>query len=139
MYIAINIEEYNIHNLFLSESTKNTVIENSLFTRLFYSTENINLNGCFFVLNVNNYIDENKTQELLSRIHNIELDILLLYQHNILSNNQKIKKLMLRENINNQINNKYSKINEKKQIIIKISGIWEDYTEYGLTFKIINL
>lgn len=133
MYLAINMEEYNINNIFFSDSTKNTVIENSLFARLFYSTPNINLNGCFFAINITDYIKNNKISNLLNHINIIENDILNLY------NTKSIKILKLKETINNQINNKYSKFSDNKQVIMKISGIWDNNNEYGLTFKIINL
>jgi len=129
MYIGLNIKDYNIKNIFYSEQTKNTVIENSFFSRIFYSTENINLNGCFFTIDLNEFDDNNILIKLLDKIEN---EILSLYK------NTGVKYLKLKDSIVNQLISKNGK-NKNKKIVVKISGIWDNYNTYGLTFKLINI
>ena len=88
MFIAIRLENYNSRNFFISESIRNTVIENSSFIRIFYSTENVAFNGITFNLDINDYtiskyfnkwrcnftIETNSA--LLASIKSIENDIL---------------------------------------------------------------
>ena len=129
MYIGLNIRDYNIKNIFYSEQTKNTVIENSFFSRIFYSTENINLNGCFFTIDLDEFNDNNILIKLLDKIEN---EILSLYK------NTGVKYLKFKDSIVNQLINKNGK-NKNKKIVVKISGIWDNYNTYGLTFKVINI
>ena len=129
MYIGLNIKDYNIKNIFYSEQTKNTVIENSFFSRIFYSTENINLNGCFFTIDLDEFNDNNILIKLLDKIEN---EILSLYK------NTGVKYLKFKDSIVNQLINKNGK-NKNKKIVVKISGIWDNYNTYGLTFKVINI
>ena len=39
MNIAVPINEFNINNVFFQESIKNTIMDNSQFSRLVYSSE----------------------------------------------------------------------------------------------------
>ena len=79
--------------------------------------------------------DIKSNKELLQGIYDIESTVLNKY-----SNNYKIQKKVIYDTLktgtikffptetNNSLNN--------KNFILKISGIWENETEYGVTYKI---
>jgi hypothetical protein len=67
MLLVIQTSSYTPTAIHMSSAVKNNVIENSLFTRLFYSTKNFTTNGLFL---------KNFTQ---SQIKQIEANLLKLY------------------------------------------------------------
>ena len=140
MNISIDIDKINFNNIFFLEPIKNTVIEKFNFIRIIYSNEDIILNGLYITLFINiisvdkhfskfkcNY-DYESNKELIKKIEKIEKKILQKYDIKPI---YKIKeqldtnylKLFIDKN-ENQINGKF---------ILKISGIWEDEREYGIT------
>ena len=54
MYLAINPKQFNIHNVMLSDKTKNNVMENGSFFRLYYSDNLCNSNGLFIYFTLQN-------------------------------------------------------------------------------------
>ena len=91
MFIVLDINEFNLHNIFYHEKVKNTVMDNSNFLRILYSNELFTLNGIFikftFTLNgiekvfnkykcsIDNKIIEN--QHIISKLKVIENHILV--------------------------------------------------------------
>ena len=47
MYIVLKLEEFDINNIFFLERVKNTVMDNSNFSRVIYSNNIFTLNGIF--------------------------------------------------------------------------------------------
>ena len=152
MYISTNIDDFNINNVILTEPMKNTVIDNSNFIRIMYSTNLLTLNGIYIVCNINNItidfyfqkykcsfnIDENSN--FINKIDIFESEIL----NNIYFNNKNKKKVLTEqvktgniklflEHSNNIDNNNI----DTNNIILKVSGIWESENEYGITYKFI--
>ena len=54
MYLAINPTQFKIHNVMLSDKTKNNVMENGNFYRLYYSDSLCNSNGLFIYFTLQN-------------------------------------------------------------------------------------
>ena len=151
MSLALPIHQFNINNIFFQEAIKNTIMSDSNFFRIIYSDALVMLNGiCLeFTLPII-YIDKsfNKfkcifdkqlNHTLIQAICKAEYDILAkcsekninknpIYRLSNQLRNGVIKVLNL-SSINNTTNN----INKK--FIIKISGIWSNDFEYGLTYK----
>ena len=125
MYISILLNEFIINNIFFTEPTKNTVIDDSIFTRIIYSTSEININGCFFIFDIKENIND-----IVKLLEKIELEILDLYKFN--TNCQKNKTIKVKDVLFKNRNNL------QNELIIKISGIWEDNSNFGLTFKFLN-
>lgn len=148
MYLVLELDELNINNVFYHEKVKNTVMDNSNFSRVIYSNELFMLNGIFVKFNLNLYAVEksfNKYKCLFDiKLHN---DIILkistveknLMERHILSNKTPVYR------ISEQLNNGFLKIfneaecMEKNEFILKIYGIWENECEYGLTYKFISI
>ena len=124
------------------EKVRNTVLENSDFTKIIYSNEFIGLNGIYLkvffinfkIENFNNKTKYNLNNEsnniMIEKLCNIEKNILEFYNKNL--NHQY--------NLQKQLNNGIYKcvINDNKLFVtLKISGIWQNQNSCGLTFKFI--
>ena len=160
MFLSIDINKTPIdsNNIIISDKTKNNVISNpnSSYSRILYSNTHVTFNGLLlnFVLNGARVVDSyNKIlchvndNTIIQKILEIEDIILCKY------NSRKNKKYKLAEILkekcirifkNDRINlhntqtksiTKKIDVNKPVNIILKISGIWEDNKEYGLTMK----
>lgn len=148
MNIILDINDFNINNIFFQESIKNTVISNSKFIRIYYSNSILSINLIFIKIPItiisyekfyNKYkcvINLNKDTSHIKTLINIEKEILNKININKIKN-YDIYKNLYSSNINLFINNinKYNIISN--YIIIKISGIWETENDCGITYKFI--
>jgi hypothetical protein len=148
MYVVLDIDDFNINNIFYQEKVKNTVMDNSNFLRANYSNDIFILNGIFIKFNLQLYSIEksfNKYKCLFEiKPHQ---DIIIKFS--------AIEKYMMEKHIattktpiyriSEQLNNGFLKIfneadcKENNDFILKIYGIWETECEYGLTYKFINI
>ncbi len=145
MLLAISLSDFQKDKIIFCDPIKNTVIDNSKFIRLIYSPEYYTLNGLFMAIpfvdyrlenNFNRYkcyLNSEKNAEIIKNIITIEQQILDKY------NLSKIKVYKLRENIKNGIIKVFNENNSFKNFILKISGLWENNSEYGLTYKFITI
>jgi len=153
MNIIYNINQFKFHNLFLLEPKRNIIMDGK-FTKIVYSDELIvmngiylitpfddfyvenNLNKCVLKLNIHNAINTNIITELIK----IESNIIQYYKHLFECSKKPfalLKEQILNGNIKLYSNNSN---NEKKcKIIIKISGIWENEDQVGLTYKFMEI
>ena len=156
MNIVLSESQFNIENMYFMEPIVNTIIDNSMFIKILYSNKLVTLNGLFLNLNINITNNElyfkkikytyditnlhNKT--ILNKIYSIESNILDKY----MCSKPKTKKYSVYETMktgvikifpnapnihNHSINHKNNNV-----FLLKISGIWENETEYGLTYKL---
>ena len=150
MFLSLTPEQFKIHHILFSEKVENKVINNSDFYRIMYSDEicvMTGLNIFFSLSNINIERYFNKVKCSILDDHNTkiinalkEIEGLILKKFNILNSN---KKCVL--NIASQLKNNYIKIYTNKYIsdgnktrlslLLKISGIWESESEYGITFR----
>ena len=147
MYLAINLDDFDSHFIMLSEKTKNNVMSNSDFYRLYYSDTYYNSNGLYVFfgfdnLNISKYFNKMKgsfkksdNKHLITKLQLLEKNILKLFP---------IKRKSPIYRITEQLNNGFIKIfgdyeqntgMRSFQIVLKISGIWSDVDQYGLTFR----
>jgi hypothetical protein len=146
MNIIKNIEQFNINSVFFCDPIKNNIINNSQFIRIIYSTAFLTLNGIYIFIPIsysiiekyyNKFkctIDNNRFKEIIDKIILIEASILKTHCKN---NKQAIYKLSEQLKLGiikifsytEPTNNSFS---------LKISGIWETDTEYGLTYKFVT-
>tara|TARA_B000000609_G_C24165452_1_gene346584 strand:+ start:1057 stop:1509 length:453 start_codon:yes stop_codon:yes gene_type:complete len=147
MILTIPIDKFNIENIYFGDYIKNIVIENSLFIRLFYSTELFTINGVYIsfpiVMKTIEHHFKNKftcsfsyheNKDVFEKIKTIESNILKKIH---------IDKKSMEHCISNQFKSGFIKIFDNKKdhnkIIMfncKISGIWEQSNSYGLTYKL---
>ncbi len=152
MFLILNTNQYDKHNVLFSERSENKVINNSDFYRIIYSDEYASFTGVNIEFQLHNvsiekYFNKIKccmrdgdvlNNEVSNKIKLIEQDI--LDKFNILG---KSKTPIM--NISTQINNNFIKIYSNKfitygpkltiKLLLKISGVWESENEYGLTFR----
>jgi hypothetical protein len=151
MNITEHIKDYSINNIFFLEPIKNTVIDNSYFIRILYSNAIFTLNGLYLnvtfnnvsLLNNNNKVKYNikvaNNVEIINFIKQLECDLL----DKIKLEKRKIYKIteQLQSGVIKIINNNYNSVTalDYNNYVLKISGLWETPTEYGLTYKFINI
>ena len=122
MLLLENIESYNKQFLFLLPAVKNNLIANSLFTRIIYSPPMIAFNGLYLSIP-----PDIVHTSFLNKLNDLEHDILSVYTcSSPKKKNLHIKQLFIY---------KSSQITDK--VILKISGIWESETAFGLAYKLI--
>jgi len=147
MYMAIPVNQYKSSNIFFGEPIKNTIIENSVFRRIIYSHPEISFNSIniFFTfshLTVKKFY--NKWKCIFNDTTN--KNTLLSIESNIL---QKLR--ICRKNpvysITHQVQNNMFKVFSERMepgdfreytVVLRISGIWESETEYGITYKFVD-
>jgi hypothetical protein len=147
MNFIMNKSYYDNNNIYIMDGVINNVIENGLFHRLIYSNSIMTLNALIFKYTFNNvvliknfnkykftYPDDINNSKNINEIKNVELNIINKF------NLKSSKKYCIRESITidniklyseKELNNNYEKID----VYLKISGIWVNDNEYGLTFK----
>lgn len=149
MYLSIDYMKFDKRFIMLSSRTKNNIMENSDFYRVYYSDEMHNSNGLylFFTLkniNLTKYFnklkcsfDKNKNQNIIHTFTLIEKEILKLCPD---KNTKPINR------IGEQLENGFIKIfaespnvsmgpNTSCNFLLKISGIWNNDKKHGLTFR----
>jgi hypothetical protein len=151
MNVAININEYDINNLFFNEQNKNNVDTN--FIRFIYSSKIYSLNGVALIFEIKNLKCEklfnnkykyvfniHENYEIIHFIKNLEYNIISQFSSHSF-HLHKHPQLKLTDQFNkgeikifkNEINMTYS------FFILKISGIWSSNESYGLTYKILPI
>ena len=156
MNLVKNIDQYEEECVYFGDPIKNNVMSDGFFIRIIYSTPTFILNGinlyiilndinlekyynkykCFFN---NNMIQHKKNLENIQKIEENLLKKINI--HNKIKNYKIYDQLksgnikFFFENNNNEINN----INNINYFLLKISGIWETETHYGLTYKFVKL
>ena len=152
MNIVIDIDEFNKDYIFLQEPVKNNIIDDSKFIRLIYSNNIFSVNTVYIVVNlqivnIENYFNKHKflfnvkqNMKAINQLKSIEESIL----DKICINNKKpVFRLYEQLNSGNiklfKDSLKLHKINKDNEFIIKISGIWENEYEYGITYKFVDM
>lgn len=150
-YIIMNlvklIKQYDDNNVIFCEPIKNNIMNEGNFIRILYSTNIMTLNGIYLLINLTNISCEkyyNKFKCIFNTSHHKELiENLKLIEESIL-NKYKINKIQSNK-IYEQMKSGYIKVfsdtGNKSNcfFILKISGIWENQNNYGLTYKFLHL
>lgn len=143
----MNIDNIELHNFFLDEKIKNTIINNGTFYKLHYSNHILSLSNILIHIDINKYKiikNYNRYKVIFKKEeYNHIINKICLLEHVILhnlfdnSNTNKIANL----NITTLLTSGYFKLSryprENETIALKISGIWETDSNYGLTYKFI--
>ncbi len=138
------IDRIELNNIFFQTPIKNTVIDNSLFIRIIYSTQNLVLNGIFMIIPLNicfieKIYNKYKCNYNIGDNQSIITDIIKLEQSILQKLN--IKNKIMRFKISDQLKQGNIKLfsseplKKDSDIVLKVSGVWENEMEYGLTYK----
>ena len=146
--LVTNIEQYNEDYVYFLEPIKNNVINNGHFIRIVYSTSLFTLNGIYINIHikcnsVEKYYNKFCCQFDTSQPHHKELiEQLRCLEEGILRKLKivgKTPKMKIWEQFKNGNIKVFSDTVDqiKHTFVLKIAGIWETDTEYGLTYKLI--
>ena len=146
----------NLKHLFFSDPIQNSIIHDSYFIRINYSDNDVSLTGLMFPIKLSfitisksfnkNIImyDLHSNKDVILNICKLETLILEKYEKYSKSINNISKTPVY--NLSNQLKScsikLFSDIDKRRQecnIILKISGVWENIREYGITFKFMDL
>lgn len=142
------LDQYNEDCVYFCEPIKNNIMNDGNFIRIIYSTSLFVLNGIYIVVSINhNNIDKyynkfkctfdaNQYKETIDSLRIIEEG--LLKKVNIYG---KISQHKIYEQLKNGNIKVFSESSDKINniFLLKIAGIWETETEYGLTYKFITI
>jgi hypothetical protein len=148
MNIVKTLEQYDDDCVYFCEPIKNNIMNDGYFIRIIYSTPLIMLNGIYIAININHtsierYYNKFKCvfdvtfhKDLIEKIHIIEENI--IKKINIKG---KIPQYKIYEQLRNGNIKIFSDNNDSitNIFLLKIAGIWETDTYYGLTYKFIKV
>tara|TARA_Y100000996_G_scaffold250726_1_gene197234 strand:+ start:188 stop:640 length:453 start_codon:yes stop_codon:yes gene_type:complete len=149
MNLVINYDKIDPNYIFFQEAVRNTVMDNSNFIRVLYSNELLTLNGIFIEFSLRNvYFEQyfakykctfnsNENNDVVSKVSSIEQQIL-----NKCPIYNKSPQLRIGEQLRTGSIKLFTNISDTTsyhKFILKISGIWETSSEYGITFKFIDI
>ena len=148
MLLTISKNQYNKINILYSDKTKNNILSNGFFYRIYFSNNHFTTNGLYILLNFKNIkidkyfdkikciIDRTINKNITDFISNVEYDLLM---------QSPVKYKTPKFRIDEQLKQNFIKIfgshnilqkdYENLNILLKISGIWVDETHYGVTFR----
>jgi hypothetical protein len=153
MIFATDLHRINIDNIKYCNNTRNTVI-NGIFTKINYTTNVCVLNGLYILFPIESLINQSNriefnpfteyNEQFIKTLSGIENNILNKY---ITNNNLDIKKKNI---LNSQLYTGFMKIYKdvnrtgnitihndmNKNLILKISGIWDTGYTCGITYKL---
>jgi hypothetical protein len=146
MIIVKKIEQFDENNLFFCEPIKNNVMNDGVFIRILYSTPNFILNGIYLNVILNDitcdkyYMKYRCYFNVNTDHHKYIIENLKIIEENILKNyavKEKFPQFKIYEQLKNGNIKIFTEVENKDDcsFILKISGIWETTSNYGLTFK----
>ena len=147
MLLSLTPEQFIKNNIILSDKTNNTILDNGDFYRIYYSDKLGCFNGVYICFKLNKTIIEpyfNKVKCSFDKLsNNNTINYLKYIEKSILHTLDLPGKKIYR--IEEQLSNCFIKIFSdsvqiKKKIdeiniLLKISGIWFNKNEYGITFR----
>ena len=147
MNIVKNMNQYDENNIFFCEPIKNNIMNEGNFIRILYSTHNILLNGIYLLIKLNDISCEkyyNKFKCSFNPLnHKDGIENIKIIEENILKkiDIKKIPQFKITEQLKNGNIKVFSETSDKigNTFLLKIAGIWETDTEYGLTYKFLIL
>jgi hypothetical protein len=145
MMNILDINNILLNNIYFNKSVKNNILNNGYFTKINYSDDIIIMLGLYIKINLKDIKFESyynkmkctfsliKNNDLIEQIKNLEINIINKF---IIS---KIPQYSLYEQLKSGNIKIYNLKNLTDIFLLRISGIWENDTHYGLTYKIIPL
>jgi hypothetical protein len=149
MNVVLTLEQFNKSHLYYSEPIQNIVMDNSKFVKITYSNENVMFSGIYLSLPIKHtksetyykkvkiLYDVGANNDWLDKIYNIEADILNKY------GSSKRQARRLHETMSSGVikifTNDENEFINKSSFIVKLSGIWETDSEYGVTYKLLSV
>ena len=149
MNISISLDQYNEDYIYFCDPIKNNIMDDGMFIRILYYTPIFALNGLYIAININyttiekyynKYkccFDVNIYKNIIEQIRLIEENI--IKKINIKGKIPQFKIYDQFKNGNIKIFFKENTDNKSNIFLLKIAGVWETDTYYGLTHKLIKI
>jgi len=148
--LAIPLENYDSNYLYCLESKPNLIM-NGNFTKINYTHPHFTMNGLFFPIPISTSSHENSTENsnfirfdpgssynkaIINSVIKIEQDVLSYYAA-FFSCNKICTLSMTKQFLKGKLKMNGLSNHPKSGIVIvlKISGVWENEYEYGITFR----
>ena len=148
MNIVKTLDQFSENYVHFCDSIRNNVMSDGTFIRIIYSTKHMTLNGVYLLIELhdisldkyyNKYkcnFNMNTNHDIISKVKLIEEMILQKYYISNKTPQFKINEQLKTGNIKifvdaNAVNN--------NKFILKISGIRETQSHYGLTYKFVKI
>jgi hypothetical protein len=149
MILVVNPRQFNKQNIMFSEKTKNNILTDGHFYRIYYSDTDFTSNGIYLTFDLKNIKIEkyfNKIKCTFDKLSNRNIiEFIKDLESNILKASVLYKSKKSSHRIEEQLNQSFIKIFSEKNVIpgnintikimLKISGIWSDKTCFGTTFR----
>ena len=145
MMNILDINNIFLNNIYFNKSVKNNILNNGYFTKINYSDGIIVMLGLYIKiifqeLQYENYYNKIKcnfslikNNDLIRQIRDLEIDIINKFTIS------KIPQYTLYDQLKNGNIKIFNLKNLNNMFLLRISGIWENDTHYGLTYKIMPL
>ena len=144
MNIVKHLEQYKEDHVYFLEPIKNNIMNNGKFIRIVYSTPLFTLNGIYISFNINNtsidkYYNKYKCSFDTTQYKEF-IDKLKIFEEGLIKKIgiiDKIPQYKIYEQFKNGNIKVFSNTSDKigNNFLLKIAGVWETATEYGLTYK----
>jgi hypothetical protein len=145
MNIVKTLDQYDENCIYFCDPIKNNVMNEGNFIRILYSTPTFVLNGVYLLIRLNDIIVEkyyNKYKCIFNvNNHKDVIEGVKTIEDNLLKK-INVKNKFAQNKIYDQLKNGnikiFSDVNPKTYVntfLLKISGIWETETQYGVTYK----
>ena len=148
MLIALEPKQYKPNSIIFSDRVKNNILSNAYFYRLYYCDDHFTTNGLYIHFTLKNVkiekyfnkikciFNKDKNTTIVNFLKNIEMYILqclpnYMNKHLIYQIDEQLTQNFIKIFSNTEC----STILKNIDILLKISGIWENSGEYGLTFR----
>jgi hypothetical protein len=151
--MCLPLNDFDIKCVLFGEKTKNNIIENSDYYNIHYSnvyftSSNLSLHFHLESISVENYYNKYKCNfenslnytsniDVINKIKNVEYDILNSFN----TNKRKVYKLtdQLEKNVMKLFTNNNIGVSTicDINVVLKISGLWEDDNECGIIYKFV--
>jgi len=148
MNIVIRIDQYDDKCIYFCEPIKNNIMNDGNFIRILYTNPQVTLNGVYLFIKLNDVVCEKYYNKYKCNFdivnHNNIIDNLKVIEENILKKldiKDKTPQFKIYEQIKNGNIKIFNDIGNKSScsFILKISGIWETLSNFGLTYKFVKV
>jgi len=148
MNIVIRTDQYDDNCIYFCEPIKNNIMNEGNFIRILYTNSLVTLNGIYILIKLNDIVCDkyyNKYKcafdvynhiDIINNLKNIEENILKKVDIK-----NKLPQYKIYEQLKNGNIKIFNDIGIKStcSFILKISGIWETFSNYGLTYKFMKV
>lgn len=144
MILILDIKDVNINNIFFYKSVKNNILTNGYFTKVLYCDQCITMNGLYIKIDIKDLVVEknyNKYKCIYPVYKNSWINKIKEIEQNIIDKFYLSNKVPQYSIYDQLIKGQFLlyNIKDSSSILLRISGIWEDNDNYGLTYKMFSL